>query len=520
MKTFTTTGVCTPEKNYMVDLSSRLNRIKTMVDEGLYFTINRARQYGKTTTLTALRSYLAPQYEVISLDFQGISSGGFDNESSFIKAFCRQILQKQRHGCIPEGIMARMRDFTNNRDSGLVLDELFEVLTDWCDRAEKSIVMIIDEIDSATNNQVFLDFLAQLRLQYLNRDTKGAAAFQSVILAGVTDVKNMKRKLRPDEAHKFNSPWNIAADFNVDMSFNQSDIAGMLKEYEADHHTGMDLEAVAQTIEGYTSGYPFLVSRICQLLDDDGSLPWDTPGISEIVRRIVSMRNLLFDSLMGKVYENGRLRDILWRILFAGESVSYNAYDVGISDAEMYGFVCNNHGTVSITNRIFEMLLYNFFLSQVELDSPTYKVGAEEKRSFVDSGHLDMEQVLERFVVIYDDLYGDKDETFDEAEGRQRFLLYVRPIINGTGSYYIEAQTRNNKRMDIVIDYKGEQYVVELKIWRGQKHHEDGEKQLCGYLTRMHLDKGYMLTYCFNREKKIGLARRTVDGKKLVEAVV
>lgn len=75
--------------------------------------------------------------------------------------------------------------------------------------------MIIDEVDSATNNQVFLDFLAQLRSYYLARED--SPTFQSVILAGVYDVKNIRRKISPDEAHKANSPWNIAADFKVNM---------------------------------------------------------------------------------------------------------------------------------------------------------------------------------------------------------------------------------------------------------------------------------------------------------------
>ena len=54
MKTFNTTAVCIPEKHYMVDLSERVTEIKKLVDSGKYFTINRARQYGKTTTIDAL----------------------------------------------------------------------------------------------------------------------------------------------------------------------------------------------------------------------------------------------------------------------------------------------------------------------------------------------------------------------------------------------------------------------------------------------------------------------------------
>lgn len=67
MKEFNTTAVCIPSKHYMVDITDKVNEIKKMVDEGKYFTINRARQYGKTTTLNALRKVLLSNYQVINL---------------------------------------------------------------------------------------------------------------------------------------------------------------------------------------------------------------------------------------------------------------------------------------------------------------------------------------------------------------------------------------------------------------------------------------------------------------------
>ena len=75
-----------------------------------------------------------------------------------------------------------------------------------------------------------------------------------------------------------------------------------------------------------------------------------------------------------------------------------------------------------------------------------------------------MEKLLEHYVTAFDDIYEGKAETFSEEEGRRRFLLYIRPIINGTGNYYIETETRNKERMDLVIDYLGERHIVELKM--------------------------------------------------------
>lgn len=85
----------------MVDLRERLAEIKKLVDGGKYFTINRARQYGKTTTLAALEGYLADDYAVISTDFQFLGSCEYASEVSFSKAFAELLLQTVRNPRAP-----------------------------------------------------------------------------------------------------------------------------------------------------------------------------------------------------------------------------------------------------------------------------------------------------------------------------------------------------------------------------------------------------------------------------------
>lgn len=60
-----------------------------MVDASQYFTINRARQYGKTTTLQALVAFLKKDYIVVSLDFQMLGAEKFKDENVFSVAFAR-----------------------------------------------------------------------------------------------------------------------------------------------------------------------------------------------------------------------------------------------------------------------------------------------------------------------------------------------------------------------------------------------------------------------------------------------
>jgi len=212
---------------------------------------------------------------------------------------------------------------------------------------------------------------------------------------------------------------------------------------------------------------------------------------------------------------------MLKTILFAGDPVPFDPYDIAMADGEMYGFLVSDNGSAKIANRIFESLLYNYFLSTDEShENPLWLSSSRMKNQFIENNRLNMDKVLERFVVSFDDIYGDSYEEFDEEEGRRRFLLYIRPIINGTGNYYIEAQTRNNERMDVVIDYLGERFVVELKIWRGNAYNERGEDQLAAYLEYYHLEKGYMLSYNFNKMKTVGVHTVQVGNRTLVEAVV
>ena len=66
MKKFNTTGLCIPNKHYMVDTTNKINKIVKLIEDEEYFTINRSRQYGKTTTIYLLKNRLKSKYEIIS----------------------------------------------------------------------------------------------------------------------------------------------------------------------------------------------------------------------------------------------------------------------------------------------------------------------------------------------------------------------------------------------------------------------------------------------------------------------
>lgn len=526
---FNIAGACNPKYHYMVNIQPQLEEIKHLIDRGAYFTMNRARQYGKTTTLSALKDYLRPDDTVVSVDFQMLSHANFECEENFVKAFSREVLEAiQDEKRVPGDIKNQLKDFALAEKSA-DLGTLFFCFSDWCRQSETPVVLMVDEVDSATNNQVFLDFLAQLRGYYMHREVR--ATFQSVILAGVYDVKNINYKTYGQgKSVRKNSPWNIAADFAVNMNFTADGIGGMLKEYAMDHEMKMDVDAIAGMIYDYTSGYPFLVSWICKVIDEKLSETeeypkrrqvWTKQDVLEAVKRILSEKNTLFESLTNKLDDYPQLREVLYSLLFTGKNIVYNPDDEAIDMAVMFGFVKNDGGSVVVANRIFETRLYNMFLAfNDSQSSKLYKAAIHDKNQFVCRGRLNMELILGKFVSHFDELYGDLPDSFKEEDGRRYFLLYLRPIINGAGNYYVESRTRNLERTDVIVDYHGEQFIIELKIWHGNKYHERGEEQLREYMNHYHLKKGYMLSFNFNKKKQIGMKHICLGDKILVEAVV
>ena len=77
-----------------------------------------------------------------------------------------------------------------------------------------------------------------------------------------------------------------------------------------------------------------------------------------------------------------------------------------------------------------------------------------------------------------------------------------------------------NVRINLVIDYLGRQYVVELKIWRGNSYNERGEQQLKEYLDYFRVQEGYLLSFCFNKNKQPGIQDVTIGDRTICEAVV
>ena len=336
-KSFNTTGVCVENLHYMVDIKDKIDKIVNLIEKNKYFVINRPRQFGKTTTLSKLQKRLQSEYIVIRISFEGIGDKAFSDEElmskTIIKLFSKSIRNSDRE--ISKKLQQRVSDVSNFVD-------LDEVISDFIYESSKEVVLIIDEIDKFNNDQLFLEFLGILKDR-----------FKSVILAGVY----------------YNLDWNRAVDFNIDMSFNCSEIETMISDYNRDNGLNIGISEISKQIYFFTNGHPFLVSRICQITDEkfypDEKKSWTLIDIQKSVSIITLESNALFKSLIKNIENNKELYTLIKRILINHENIVFDQFDPIMNLGVMCGIFNNLDNCLKISNKIFEEILYNYIISRL-----------------------------------------------------------------------------------------------------------------------------------------------------------
>ena len=523
MREFNITGICVPNMHYMVDINEKVDKIVKLVESAKYFTINRGRQFGKTTTIGMLRKHLQKDYICISISFQYATDKMFADEEGFCQGFLNTIFDTM--------------DLYNPEEAKKWVDKsvvdfklLSKFITNICRNSPKKIVLIIDESDEAANNTIFVRFLKMLRDKYLMRNAGKDFTFHSVILAGVYDVKNLKQKMvlsgnyTPSSGESsMNSPWNIAVDFDIDMSFSAKEIETMLVEYEKDHNTGMNISEIAQEIRFYTSGYPYLVSRICLLIETDLDRNWTIEGVQQAIKLILDENSTLFDDLFKKIEEKPDLQNLLYELTVNKKDISFNAHDPVIKIGLMFCFLAKSGSKLIVNNKIFEIAITDYFVSR-NITTPKFRnVRSIQKNEIIKDDFFDMELCLTKFKKHYAEIYTDKDLKFLEKDGKLIFLTYLKPLINGTGFYHFESETRDCGRMDLVIDFLKQQFILEVKIWYGDNKHEAAYEQLANYLKSKNIERGYLLTFDFRKKQDNKFSKNKwieYDGKKIFDVVV
>ncbi len=499
-KKFNLTGWCNSKRHFMADISGKVAQVMEMVEDGDYFIINRPRQYGKTTMLKTIDKVLskAPEWLVFSISFEGISSEEYLSEASFCRSFLhllyKQMVRRE------ETIYAEF--IKKEAEKAKTLTNLSDFITLLVNKIDKRLILLIDEVDKSSNNQLFLDFLGILREKYLERDFETEQTFHSVILSGVHDIKTLKLKLGSAEESKLNSPWNIATVFNVAMELQITEIIPMLTDFGADRKIQINTLEVARELFHFTAGYPFLVSALCKIIDEEllvqeAQKEVTKKEVATAAKMLIQRSNVNFDSLKKNLLNNEGLYNLVFDVLINNELYPYTVHDPLIELGLVYGIFRKNKpndAALKIHNRIYSEVIYELMSSTM-----LRKIRAEKYNSpqsyLLANNQLNMEKVISKFQAFQREEYTKRDRDFLERQGRLIFLAFLKPILNGKGFSFKEPQISEEKRLDIAITFYQHKYVIELKVWRGKKAHATGLNQLADYLEKQGLATGYLIIF-------------------------
>jgi hypothetical protein len=488
----------------MADTSDRIEQIFKIVEQGDYFVINRPRQYGKTTSLYLLNKKLeqTSEYFPVKISFEKISTESYKNDTTFIHALMMQLWQVFQLSGNQE-----LMQLVDSASGFTTMEELSAWFSQLVIKTDKRVVLMIDEVDKSLNNVLFLVFLGMLRNKYLKARGGRDIAFHSVILAGVHDIKTLKIKPWDDEETTYDSPWNIAANFNVDLSLSQEAIAAMLAEYSKESEVTLDIPYFSERLRWLTSGYPFLVSYLCKIIDEfilpgRAEARWLPNDLTEALKIISFTDNTNFESMVKNLEDIPELYDLVFQIIMNEKEFSYNAGNPVIHLGVTYGILREEKSKTRIHNRFYEQLIYEYMASKMETSGQMKSSAVSMiSSSYIDEdGSLNIGKVIRKFQEFMKEQHSQKDSAFIERNGRLLFLAFIKPIIDGQGFDFKEVQISEEKRLEVVITFGAEKYIVELKVWRGESYHREGIKQLCAYLESQNLETGYLLIYDLRKE--------------------
>ena len=518
MRYFETRGPVNPEKNYVVARTEETTEFIDRIKEGRYLVLFAPRQTGKTTFFRHALEILSteyPNYIPIQLDFQIVRNVTpevfYERLYDMIRSQIENVFEQREESVSEE--LTRLLKHSQFTDSYSMLSFFKQI-----DRLlnNHQIVVLIDEFDGIPET-VVSDFLYTIRHIYVSNE------FHCPHCLGIVGVKSITQ-LNYDRSI---SPFNIQDDFNL-PHFTLEQVRELLLQYTEE--TGQPFAPdVITMIQRQTGGQPFLVNRIAQILTDELDIPIDeTISLEHFLAahaQIVQERNTNIQHLITNVRRDSRFKNILMRITSYESGVPFNQYDDLLNELVTYGVILKGEDDLcEIVNPIYQqciLLAFKPTINGLENDYFPEDVSFEDYLNL--SGHIDLYRLLSNFrdfIARVGFRILKVPDTPQEFVGQDLLYAYLDQFVSIVrGAMYLEVQTGRG-RIDLIVFHNGRKYIVETKIWEGEKRYQAGKKQLLKYVKIEQAIEGYYIVFDHRENPKPREETETVGGLKITSYVI
>ncbi|MDR1485190.1 MAG: ATP-binding protein [Planctomycetaceae bacterium] len=513
MREFNTAGPCNNEEHYMVDASTRLTGVEQLIDGKKYFVIHAARQSGKTTYLQDLTRRLnaTGKYYALCCSLEGMQ--GVVEPEKGIPEIVRKIKNELEDAEIPHCL-----DFAKKADYENFTDVLRTSLTRFCKLLDKPLVILFDEVD-CLGEGTLISFLRQLRDGYNKRSI--TRFVHSIAIVGMRNIRDFRAQVRPDhETVGSASPFNIAKKSLTLKNFTQDEIITLYRQH-TDETGQIFNEDVIKFVFDQTQGQPWLVNAIAcevivELLQSDYSKPVTTELVNQAIQNIIFRRDTHIDSLLERLNEE-RVRKVIEPMILGNDYVSRDSEDFLYT--RDLGLIREVGFELEPANPIYAEIIIRKLSgdSQRMLHNPKYPY---QMPRYLSDDHIDMDILLKDFQQFWRVNSESWVEFYDYKEAAPHLILmaFLQRVING-GGQVIRAMATGNGRLDLYVEYKGQKYPVELKIWRGEKYLESGFNQIMRYMDILGSNEGWLVIFDQRKkstwDERIFMKKEIVDGKTI-----
>ena len=469
MRSFNTSGPNIIEEHYTLMRPELVLEGLNKIRASRYFTIWAPRQTGKSTYFRLLADNLqAEDYKVAHVNFENYKEATM---VAFLNEFHARLAMHW-------GI-----DF-----EGKDLQETFSAISRLKDQ---KLVLIIDEVEGI-NPDFFGQFLHSIRNVYQVRTEH---SLKSVILVGVSNIVGVVQ----DNA----SPSNVTDNLNVPY-FTDAEVLELLGQHETE--TGQLFDPSVKTkISEITANQPGLVNGFA------GRLVSDNPkkGLIDYEDYLMVEQwylKLGIDKNVSNIINKGKKhKNFLQQLLFTEAKIPFQIYRDYIQELYVNGIITyDRENFITFRVPLYRKCLYDAFYPYLNGEQGRIQENLDISDYFTPEGLLFMPKVIEKYreyaqkrgfrFFLERDADG-KVVSIKEAALMYSFETYINAFLGVVGgTSYIEAHT-NLGRTDMIINIRGQEAVVESKVYQNITQFEKGKAQVAYYAHRMGLTTATYLVF-------------------------
>lgn len=514
MRTFGTQGPVNPKENYVVSRTDEIADFVDRVKKGKYIVLFAPRQTGKTTLLrAAMGALITDAYFPIQLNFEAyvdLTPAAF--YGYLIKDIYREIERVlEKREATPSETLNQFFDDTEVTDH-LSMRNFFQQLPRFLihpDNGQK-VVLIIDEFDAIPPDAV-RGFLHSLRYIYLDQSN-----LRCPYSVGIVGVKNITQ-LNYDRSI---SPFNIQDEFHL-PNFTLAQIQELFEQYVQEVGQTFDTEVIT-AIYKQTAGQPFLVNRCAQILTEEMDIPKSEAitmsHFSKAHRQLLRERNTNIEHLLTNIRRDRQFEKLLMRIASYERGLRFSLDNDIMNELTIYGVIAEGtDGMCEIVNPIYQHRVLQAFKPLFNgLESEYFS--EENGDDFIDyltpDGVIEMEALLNNFqdfIARAGFRILQVPDTPQEYVGQYLLYAYLDHFVQIVGaSMFLEVQTGRG-RIDLLIIHNQQKYIVETKIWEGERYYQAGKEQLAAYLKLEDAREGYYVVFDHRNNPMPRVETETVD---------